>query len=186
MRLQDIFVGAIKISDLIYFLSFPLTVTLVLKYFFQQQFVGEHKIQLKNTFGSLVLFFSIVLLNYVTEVKTGTIDLTSTKAHSLKVESVEAIKKIDRPLKIFVFYTSNHKKRLIKTFDMINLESPFLNIKYIDPDQRPDLVKKYKIRKLPAIVSIGEIVKITHSIDEHHIVRSMTNSFRTPQISGSL
>ena len=56
MRLQDIFVGAIKISDLIYFLSFPLTVTLVLKYFFQQQFVGEHKIQLKNTFGSLVLF----------------------------------------------------------------------------------------------------------------------------------
>ena len=37
---------------------------------------------------------------------------------------------------------------------MINLESPFLNIKYIDPDQRPDLVKKYKIRKLPAIVSI--------------------------------
>lgn len=96
----------------------------------------------------LLLLAALGFLAWLSQLNPLVIDLTANQRNSLSPESVRLISSLQYPLEITVFVSpANEKRELLKQlFARYQREQPLINISSINPDLRPDLLRKHDIR----------------------------------------
>ena len=87
----------------------------------------------------------LVALNYLSTVYHQRIDLTEEKVFSLSPQSLQIVKSLDKPLKLYGFFEGGQNPVAQSMYDNYAYVSRKLSYELVDPDQHPELAEKYKV-----------------------------------------
>ena len=130
--------------------NLSLTVVLILK---NKEKVESYwkSTQFKNLMNHSIQLFLILcllgLINYLAYKNPSQWDLTTDKINTLSRQTVQLIKKVDRPLLFKVYANQKKARSILPLLELYRLENSYLSVKLIDPEVNPLQVKKDKITK---------------------------------------
>jgi ABC-type uncharacterized transport system involved in gliding motility auxiliary subunit len=87
----------------------------------------------------------LVAINYLSTVYHRRIDLTEEKVFSLSPQSIQIVKSLDKPLKLYGFFEAGQSETARNLYDNYTYASHQVSGELVDPDQHPELAEKYKV-----------------------------------------
>jgi ABC-type uncharacterized transport system involved in gliding motility auxiliary subunit len=87
----------------------------------------------------------LVAINYISTLHNTRIDLTSEKVYSLSSQSVNVVKGLKQPLKLYGFFQGGESPQARELYDMYAYYSPKVTYEIVDPDKHPELAERYKV-----------------------------------------
>lgn len=103
-----------------------------------------------------VLIF-LIAINFISFSRNKKWDLTDEKLNSLSEQSAQILKGLDSEFKMVGFFLENvpeqnaAKEQFLQLTEMMRDESSFVKLETVNPQKRPDLVKRYGV-ELPGVV----------------------------------
>ena len=161
-HLEPLYAGVLSFYDIFYLFAFPLFTSLILSIYVE----NGRSLNLKNkylmkSFGIFGAILCAGVMTFMVSKKNITIDLSEKKIKSLSKESIQAISDIKKPITVKVFTRAKDLKFASSIMNIYQENNRSLNIEYFNPDLRPDLVKKYNVTKIPALVFSKENYNLT-------------------------
>ncbi len=102
-----------------------------------------------TSFGTAFLLLAIVFANYMTKKKDVAWDVTKNKIHTLAPDTVKTLTGLKSDLQVLAFFSPG-EPNMEQAQSLLNKyarQSDKVKVEWVDPVQRPDLVKKYGVRK---------------------------------------
>jgi len=94
---------------------------------------------------SVVFVLILVAVNYIASVHHARLDLTAEKVYSLSSQSVQVVKQLKKPLKLFGFFAGGENPAARQLFEQYGYASPKVSFELVDPDKHPELAEKFKV-----------------------------------------
>jgi ABC-type uncharacterized transport system involved in gliding motility auxiliary subunit len=107
--------------------------------------------QRSTRYGLNALLYSVVFIlilcavNYISSLHHTRMDLTSEKVFSLSSQSINVVKDLKKPLKIYGFFQGGQNPQAHELYDMYAYASPKVTYEMVDPDQHPELAERFKV-----------------------------------------
>ncbi|HYK63460.1 MAG TPA: Gldg family protein [Patescibacteria group bacterium] len=80
----------------------------------------------------------LVAINYLSTLHHARIDLTSEKVYSLSSQSVNVVKGLQKPIKLYGFFQGGESPAARELYDMYAYYSPKVSYELVDPDKHPE------------------------------------------------
>jgi ABC-type uncharacterized transport system involved in gliding motility auxiliary subunit len=87
----------------------------------------------------------LVAINYISTLHHTRLDLTSEKVYSLSSQSVNVVKGLKEPLKLYGFFQGGENPQARQLYEEFAYYSPKLTFELVDPDKHPELAELYKV-----------------------------------------
>lgn len=87
----------------------------------------------------------LVAINYLSTIHHTRLDLTSEKVYSLSSQSVNVVKGLQKPLKLYGFFQGGENPAARELYDMYAYYSPKVSYELVDPDKHPELAERFKV-----------------------------------------
>lgn len=127
----------------------------------------SNKRRMNHALQAASLIVVLILMNLLFLKWDKSWDLSSTKIHSLNESSIKLIKSISKNLEVYAFFIepkdSKRKKEFSKIIEKYKKHKTNINVHFIDPNLRPDLVEKFQIQISGTIVITDGSKKISIS-----------------------
>ena len=94
---------------------------------------------------SIAFIGLLAAINYISSIHHTRLDLTSEKVYSLSSQSVNVVKGLQKPLKIYGFFQGGDNPQARELYDTFTYYSPKLTYEIVDPDKHPELAERYKV-----------------------------------------
>jgi ABC-type uncharacterized transport system involved in gliding motility auxiliary subunit len=94
---------------------------------------------------SVAIVGILVALNYLSTVHHTRLDLTEEKVFSLSPQSIQIVKGLDKPLKLYGFFEGGLSPAATNLYENYSYASRNVSYQIVDPDQHPELAEKYKV-----------------------------------------
>lgn len=108
-----------------------------------------------NILGFFLLFSILALVNYVAVKRPIVWDFSKAQYSSLTAQTksiLKDLKELKTPFGIKIFADRSQKDAILSLTNLYQNETPSLEVEFIDAQVRSDLVSKYEITVLPALV----------------------------------
>jgi hypothetical protein len=173
LHLENLYAGIVRLSDIAYLISWPVAlVFLTTLYFGGKRNKGKG---LSNIVGSIGTICVILILNFIVSKNNFTIDYSPNKIMTLSSSSKKELDRIKGHIQIKIFSDSKNIKQINRNVELLKNYYKDIVVESINPDLRPDLVRKYVITKMPSIVFKGSIGKthVVNKINEENMILGM-------------
>src|SRR5579864_5568989 len=87
----------------------------------------------------------LVAVNYISSLHHTRLDLTAEKVYSLSSQSINVVKGLQKPLKLYGFFQGGENPAARELFETFAYYSPKLTYELVDPDKHPELAERYKV-----------------------------------------
>ena len=87
----------------------------------------------------------LVAINYISSLHHTRLDLTSEKVYSLSSQSVNVVKGLQKPLKLYGFFQGGENPSARELYETFAYYSPKLTYELVDPDKHPELAERFKV-----------------------------------------
>jgi len=94
---------------------------------------------------SLAYIGLLVAINYISTLHHTRLDLTAEKVYSLSSQSVNVVKGLQKPLKLYGFFQGGNNPAAQELYDTFAYYSPKVTYEIVDPDKHPELAERYKV-----------------------------------------
>jgi len=94
---------------------------------------------------SLAYIGLLVAINYISSLHHARLDLTAEKVYSLSSQSVNVVKGLKQPLKLYGFFQGGSNPAAHELYDTFAYYSPKVSYEIVDPDKHPELAEHYKV-----------------------------------------
>lgn len=94
---------------------------------------------------SLAFIGLLAAINYISSIHHTRLDLTAEKVYSLSSQSVNVVKGLKKPLKIYGFFQGGDNPAARELYDTFTYYSPKMTYEMVDPDKHPELAERYKV-----------------------------------------
>ena len=130
-----------------------------------------------NTIFAIIIFLGIVIfINLFSAKIYKRFDLTKNKLYTLSDQTKKILKNLKNNLEIIAFYqaTSPEKDKCKEILEQYKNSCPKITYKFIDPDRKPTIAKKYNITSYGTIVlKYGEKSEKIYSPEEKEITTAI-------------
>jgi ABC-type uncharacterized transport system involved in gliding motility auxiliary subunit len=113
-------------------------------------FVGQRSTQYgANAVIYSVIFVAILIaVNYISNQHHRRLDMSEESVYSLSGQSVQVVKNLQKPLKIYGFFAGGENPNALQLYDEYAYASPKVTFQMVDPDRNPELAERYKVSAL--------------------------------------
>ncbi len=113
-------------------------------------FVGQRSTQYgANAIIYSVIFVAILIaVNYISNQHHSRLDMSSEHVYSLSSQSVNVVKNLPKPLKIYGFFAGGDNPAALELYEEYAYSSPKVTFQMVDPDRNPELAERYKVSAL--------------------------------------
>jgi ABC-type uncharacterized transport system involved in gliding motility auxiliary subunit len=113
-------------------------------------FVGQRSTQYgANAIIYSVIFVAILIaVNYISNQHHRRLDMSSEHVYSLSSQSVNVVKNLPKPLKIYGFFAGGDNPAALELYEEYAYASPKVTFQMVDPDRSPELAERYKVSAL--------------------------------------
>jgi ABC-type uncharacterized transport system involved in gliding motility auxiliary subunit len=87
----------------------------------------------------------LVAINYISSLHHTRLDLTAEKVYSLSSQSINVVKGLQKPLKLYGFFQGGENPAARELYETFAYYSPKLTYELVDPDKHPELAERYKV-----------------------------------------
>ena len=87
----------------------------------------------------------LVAINYISTLHHTRLDLTAEKVYSLSSQSVNVVKDLKQPLKLYGFFQGGENPAARELYETYAYYSPKVTFEMVDPDKHPELAEKFKV-----------------------------------------
>ena len=175
-HLELITSGVFRARDLAYFISWPLIFLIINSFYFEtRKFKADEKSFVFRTAGALGVITVLIMINFIIAKNDMIADFSRNKIMSLSSESKREISTIQKNVKGIIFSSSTQIAQIKKLTSLYENQNELIEFLEVDPDQRPDLVTKYRIDRLPALV-------ITSGEGKFHVIKNINEQSLTSGI----
>lgn len=94
---------------------------------------------------SIIFILILVAINYISSQHHARLDLTEEKVFSLSPQSVQVVKNLNEPLKMYGFFQGGENDRAKRLYEEYAYASPKVSFEMVDPDKHPELAEKFKV-----------------------------------------
>lgn len=94
---------------------------------------------------SIAFVALLVAVNYISSLHHTRLDLTSEKVYSLSSQSVNVVKGLQKPLKLYGFFAGGENAAARELYETFAYYSPKLTYELVDPDKHPELAERFKV-----------------------------------------
>ncbi len=94
---------------------------------------------------SIAFVALLVAVNYISSLHHTRLDLTSEKVYSLSSQSVNVVKGLQKPLKLYGFFAGGENPAARELYETFAYYSPKLTYELVDPDKHPELAERFKV-----------------------------------------
>src|SRR6266481_2239520 len=94
---------------------------------------------------SIAFIGLLVAINYISSLHHTRIDLTAEKVYSLSSQSVNVVKGLQKPLKLYGFFQGGENPAARELYETFAYYSPKLTYELVDPDKHPELDERFKV-----------------------------------------
>jgi ABC-type uncharacterized transport system involved in gliding motility auxiliary subunit len=102
-------------------------------------------------YGANAVIYSIayigvlVAINYLSSLHHTRLDLTAEKVFSLSSQSVNVVKGLQKPLKLYGFFQGGENPAARELYQTFAYNSPKVSYELVDPDKHPEMAERYKV-----------------------------------------
>jgi ABC-type uncharacterized transport system involved in gliding motility auxiliary subunit len=113
-------------------------------------FVGQRSTQ----YGANAVIYSIIFVailiavNYISNQHHRRLDMSAENVYSLSSQSVNVVKNLPKPLKIYGFFAGGDNPAALELYEEYAYSSPKVTFQMVDPDRNPELAERYKVSAL--------------------------------------
>lgn len=100
----------------------------------------------------LVMLAIIAMLAFVTTRQHGRMDLTKNNLYSLSDQTIKVLATLEKDIRIIGFYKSAEKSGPKDLLDEYDYRSANISYDLIDPDEKPEITKKYNVKAFGTLV----------------------------------
>jgi ABC-type uncharacterized transport system involved in gliding motility auxiliary subunit len=113
-------------------------------------FVGQRSTQYgANAIVYSIIFIAILIaLNYISNQHHRRLDMSEEHVYSLSSQSVQVVKNLKKPLKMYGFFASGDNPTARELYEEYAYASPNVTFQMVDPDRNPELAERYKVSAL--------------------------------------
>ena len=130
--------------------------------------------------SAALLFCILALVNYLAFKNPLHWDVTRQKINSLTEQSRKAVKKMAEPLQATIFSRKSEIHAIKTLLNLYRYEKNDFDMKFVDVELRPDLVKQYDIIKSPGIVfEYGGKKRSARSVSELGVTNALIGLSRS-------
>src|SRR5271156_674129 len=94
---------------------------------------------------SIAFVALLVAVNYISSLHHTRLDLTSEKVYSLSSQSINVVKGLQKPLKLYGFFAGGENAAARELYETFAYYSPKLTYQMVDPDKTPELAERFKV-----------------------------------------
>ncbi|MFZ2062870.1 MAG: Gldg family protein, partial [Candidatus Binatus sp.] len=94
---------------------------------------------------SIAFIGLLVAVNYISSLHHTRLDLTSEKVYSLSSQSINVVKGLQKPLKLYGFFQGGENPAARELYETFAYYSPKLTYELVDPDKHPELAERFKV-----------------------------------------
>jgi ABC-type uncharacterized transport system involved in gliding motility auxiliary subunit len=94
---------------------------------------------------SIAFVLLLIAVNYLASVHNVTFDLTEQKVFSLSPQSINAVKGLKKPLKLYGFVETGHSPVAEALYQEYSYASPLVSYELVDPNKHPELAERFKV-----------------------------------------
>ena len=94
---------------------------------------------------SIAFIGLLVAVNYISSLHHTRLDLTTEKVYSLSSQSVNVVKGLQKPLKLYGFFQGGENPAARELYETFAYYSPKLTYELVDPDKHPELAERFKV-----------------------------------------
>src|SRR5260370_12205858 len=94
---------------------------------------------------SLAFIFLLIAVNYLASRYPHQFDLTVEKAFSLSPQSLQIVKQLKQPLKLYGFVQNGHNPYAEELYGEYAYASPLISYELIDPVKNPEMAERYHV-----------------------------------------
>jgi ABC-type uncharacterized transport system involved in gliding motility auxiliary subunit len=112
----------------------------------------------QTRYGAYVALYVIVILavvfaaNYLAKNHNKTVDVTSNKQYTLSDQTKKVVGDLKKTVDVYYFDKSDNYERARDILDRYRNLSPRLDVKYVDPDKKPD------VARVEGVHAMGDII----------------------------
>jgi ABC-type uncharacterized transport system involved in gliding motility auxiliary subunit len=116
-------------------------------------FVGQRSTQ----YGANAVIYSIIFVailiavNYISNQHHRRLDMSEEKVYSLSSQSVNVVKNLEKPLKMYGFFAGGENPTALELFQEYSYASPKVTYQMVDPDRNPELAERFKVSALGTV-----------------------------------
>ena len=96
---------------------------------------------------TIIFFFILILMNFLSTRHYLRWDLTEAKVFSLSTQSIKVVRALNKDLEIYAFLKQGGDSSAADLLQSYLYQSSRVKFWIVDPDQHPDLVKRFKIQQ---------------------------------------
>lgn len=100
----------------------------------------------------LIVFGIVALLAFITTRQHLRSDWTENKLYSLADQSEKIISGLDKNVKVIGFFKGSEQKGAQDLLDEYAFGSDYITVEFVDPDEKPQVAKQYKVKKYNSLV----------------------------------
>jgi ABC-type uncharacterized transport system involved in gliding motility auxiliary subunit len=90
----------------------------------------------------------LVAVNYVAALHHRQFDVSAEKVFSLSSQSVNVVKQLKKPLKLYGFVKAGNDPAALALYQKYAYASPLVSFELVDPDRHPELAERFKVSVL--------------------------------------
>ncbi len=94
---------------------------------------------------SIAFIGLLIAINYISSLHHTRLDLTSEKVYSLSSQSINVVKGLKKPLKLYGFFQGGENPAARELYETFAYYSPKLTYELVDPDKHPELAELFKV-----------------------------------------
>jgi len=94
---------------------------------------------------SIAFIGLLVAINYLSSLHHTRLDLTAEKVYSLSSQSINVVKGLQKPLKLYGFFPGGENPAARELYETFAYYSPKLTYELVDPDKHPELAERFKV-----------------------------------------
>jgi len=102
--------------------------------------------------STVVVIGIIILLAFITTRHHSRTDLTSAGLFSLADQTKTVLKDLNKPVNIYGFYKESDQRAAEDVLEEYTYRSRFINVEFIDPNEKPQIARQYQVNKYNTIV----------------------------------
>lgn len=94
---------------------------------------------------SVAFIALIVAINYLANRHDRRFDTTEEKVFSLSSQSINVVKNLQQPLKLYGFFQAGQNQKAQDLYESYAYASPKVSYEMVDPDKHPELAERFKV-----------------------------------------
>jgi hypothetical protein len=105
-----------------------------------------------NIIGFFLLFCIMALVNYIAFKRPAVYDLSDRRLNSLTDQTYKVLSSVNEKTEVIFFAAKEHEQNIRNFLKLYSNKNNHLELKYIDPVLRPDLVSSHGVTISPSVV----------------------------------